>query len=336
VASLHAQKTQLPQRGVSIHSQKTQAPQSLPVEVKSVPPPPSPEPAGPTATLPPVTKRPYTPPQKGMFGSFSRAIDFFQQMLALGKAEPALRRPILTNVMMATPVMIAVSALLLVLRSGSALYLVMSIGTALLYFIDYIANAATASLMYDYVTTGKIDVANAKARVKKSRSGILTFAAISALLDIAATYARERSDILSKILLRVLYSIWTTATYWIMPAMVIEGVSFQTAFSRSKKLMDQDPTGVGAGVVALSLISYLCGAIIFPAAFFLSRVGAHIHPVVGVLLYFATVNLYWALSGWLKIAYSTCFYMWAKECETAGKPDPALAPLPLRHALDAG
>ncbi len=78
-------------------------------------------------------------------------------------------------------------------------------------------------------------------------------------------------------------SAWTTATYVIMPAMVIEGVSFQDAFKRSKQLMDHDPTGVGAGVVALSLISYFCAAIIFPLAFFLMRARRARSPsVVGV------------------------------------------------------
>jgi hypothetical protein len=47
------------------------------------------------------------------------------------------------------------------------------------------------------------------------------------------------------------------------------------------------------------------------------------------------VNLYWAVSGWMKIAYSTCFYMWARECERTGSQDHTLAPLPLRAALDA-
>ena len=55
-----------------------------------------------------------------------------------------------------------------------------------------------------------------------------------------------------------------------------------------------------------------------------------------MMLFFGMVNVYWAVSGWLKIAYSTCFYMWARQCEAQGSTDSALAPLPLRHALDAG
>ncbi len=154
----------------------------------------------------------------------------------------------------------------------------------------------------------------------------------------ASTYARERRDVRQQqILLQIVRAIWTTATYVIMPAMVIEGVSFKDALARSKKLRwIEDPTGVGAGVVALSLCSYLCAAIFFPLAFFLMRLGAHVHPVFGVILFFATVNGYWAVSGWLKVAYSTCFYLWAKRCEAAGHADESLAPLPLRHALAAG
>jgi hypothetical protein len=278
----------------------------------------------------------FVPPPKGAFGSFSRAIDFFHQMFALARQDRTIVKPILYDLMLSTPVSLAIALLLLVIRSPNGVYLVLAIGTAALYFMDYSCNALTASLMFDYATTGTADMKAARERVTHSMKGILVFASVSALLDVASTYARERHDVLSKVLLRILRAIWTTATYVIMPAMVIEGASFKDALSRSKKLMDQDPTGVGAGVVALSLCSYICALIFFPLAFFLMRLGAHVHPIFGAVLFFATVNAYWSVSGWLKIAYSTCFYLWAKRCEEAGHADESLAPLPLRHALAAG
>jgi hypothetical protein len=189
--------------------------------------------------------------------------------------------------------------------------------------------------MYDFASTGQASMDTAVPRVKKALPGVVTFAAVSALLDVASTYARERNDVLSKIVLRILRAIWTTATYVIMPALVIEGVSFGAAFGRSKKLMDQDPTGVGAGVVALSIVSYAVAAICFPLSYFMMRIGGYIHPAVGALLGMLIVNLYWSVSGWMKIAYSTCFYMWARECEAKGSQDHALAPAPLRAALEA-
>jgi hypothetical protein len=319
-----------PEVAEALHAQNTQIGQLAPPVVAAS--------FDPRKTQPPMPayQGEYVPPKKGPFGSFSRALDFFQQMFALAKAEPAIKKPILTNIIIATPVMAALSALTLVMRSPGGAYSLMGLGVTLLYFIDYYCNSKTASLMYDHVTTGKADPALASARVKKSLAGIMTFAAVSAFLDVAATYARERSDVLSKILLKVLYSIWTTATYWIMPAMVIEGIPFSEAFGRSKKLMAHDPTNVGSGVVALSLVSYLIGAIVFPLAYTLMSLGSRLHPIVGLMLFFAMVNVYWAVTGWLKISYSTCFYLWARECERTGQAAPELAPLPLRHALDAG
>ncbi len=297
----------------------------------------------PPVTQPPMaqvslsqSQSPYVAPEKGQFGSFSRAMAFVTQMFALAKQERAIIKPIFWDLMITTPLNIALAVGMSFVHSASAAYGLMAFGVAMLYFTDYICNSFTASLMYDYVTTGHADMANAKKRVKKSLSGILMFAAVSSLLEVASTYARERNDVVAKIVFRILRAIWSTATYVIMPAMVIEGVTFGTAFKRSKELMDKDPTGVGAGVVALSLASYLIGLVVFSLAYFSLRFGGKIHPAVGGILFFTLVNVYWSVTGWLKIAYSTCFYMWARECERSGSTDHALAPRPLRAAIDAG
>src|SRR5262249_8426523 len=159
---------------------------------------------------------------------------------------------------------------------------------------------------------------------KKALPGVLTFAAVSALLDVAATYARERSDLIARIVLRVLRAIWTTATYVIMPALVIEGVTFGAAFKRGKQLMAHDPTGVGAGGVAMSITSYIVAAVCFPLAYLAMRGLGIVHPAIGALAAMVIVNLYWAVSGWVKISYATCFYLWARECERTGSTDHTL------------
>jgi hypothetical protein len=278
----------------------------------------------------------YTPPStKGAFGSVSRAFAFMQQMMTLAFANKALLKPILWNLVITTPLNIGVGVAMGFVSSRGGFYGVLALGTALLYFTDYLCNAFTASLMFDYATTGEADMKRARARVTKALPGVMTFAAVSAILDVASTYARERNDVAAKILLRVLRAIWTTATYVIMPALVIEGVSFGAAFKRSKSLMDQDPTGVGAGIVAMYLVSTVVSIVCYALAYGALRVGVLIHPAVGGILFFTFVNLYWSISGWFKIAYSTCFYMWARECERTGTTNQALAPLPLRAALDA-
>ena len=300
--------------------------------------------AAPTPLVKPIDPRARTSaptpvqaaPEKGAFGSFSRALAFFRQMFELTRSEPTLLSPLYYDLAVATPIMFLVSLLMLFVHSSGALYAVLLVGTGLLYFVDYFCNALTASLLYDHATTGRTSMPNAMARVKRSLPGIVTFATVSAVLDFAATYARERKDVVARMLLRLLHAIWTTATYVMIPAMVIEGISFKRAFLRSKALMDRDPTGVGAGVVALSLCSYILGAAMLTLAYFAMRLGSHVHPVLGVMLFFTLVNSYWAVSGWMKIAYSTCFYLWAQRCEAAGQADETLAPAPLRHALASG
>jgi pSer/pThr/pTyr-binding forkhead associated (FHA) protein len=283
---------------------------------------------------PPVSE--YTPPPRGSFGPFSRALAFMGQIFSLAGKHKALFKPLVYDVLLTTPIMAAFTVLEFFVHSRNGFYAVMGVEAFLLYFVDYACNAITASLIYDYATTGEATMATAIPRVKKALPGVLTFAAVSALLDVASTYARERNDIVSRIVLRVLRAIWTTATYVIMPALVIEGVSFGDAFKRSKALMDEDPTGVGAGIVAMSITSYIVAAVCFPLSYLVMRALGHIHPAIGALGAMLIVNLYWSVSGWMKIAYSTCFYMWARECERTHTPDRALAPLPLRTAMDAG
>jgi hypothetical protein len=285
----------------------------------------------------PAQAKPYVAPKKGSFGSFSRAFEFMGQMFKLAGENKLIIRPLILDLIITTVMSIGISALLFFVHSAGAAYAVLAAGTALLYFTDYACNALTASIIYDHVTTGNANMASATARVKKSVSGIMVFAAVSALLDVASTYARERRDVVARILLDILRKIWTTATYVIMPAMVIEGVPFGAAFKRSKELMAQDPTGVGAGVVAMYLTSTIASLVIFPTAYFALRfLSIYVHPVAGAIVFFLLVNLYWSVSGWMKISYATCFYLWARECERNKSQDHALAPLPLRAAIDAG
>jgi hypothetical protein len=170
---------------------------------------------------------------------------------------------------------------------------------------------------------------------KRSAGGILAFAAISGLFDLLASYANERKDIVGKIITRVIYAVWTTATYVIMPAMVIEGLSFGAAFKRSKDLTKQDPTEVGTGVIGIALANWVLGAVCFGIAYYGQTALAHIHPIVGAVFFFIFFNLYWTVSGYIKIAYFTCFYLWAKECADKKSSATSLAPAPLAAALAA-
>ncbi len=311
-------------------SSSATTPVSMPIvpitSAASAPQPYTPQLAGPG--------KPYVPADPGFIGSVRRALGFITQMFALAKENKTLIRPFYLDLAITTAISIFISVCFLFIPYRLA-NLWLLIGTAVLYFVDYACNSLTASLIYDQVTTGRADMANATPRVKAALKGIMIFAAVSAVLDLATTYARERHDPLSRILLNILRSIWTTATYVIMPALVIEGVSFKDAFARSKQLMAVDPTAVGSGVVAMSIVSYAVGFVVFPLAYFAMTLGSHIHPILGGVLFYGFINLYWATSGWLKISYSTCFYLWARACAEEKGNDVRLCAAPLRAALEA-
>jgi hypothetical protein len=264
---------------------------------------------------------------------YLRVFKFTFQVWGMVRQNSKLLEPMIYNLLVAVPCMAVLSVLLDLTESENVAYVLLVVGITLLYFIDYFCAGLTASLIYEQVTHGRASFTNAKKRTWAARRGILTFAAISALFDILSSYAQERDDWLGKLLTSILYSIWTTATFVVMPAMVIEGVSFTVAFSRSKDLMKRDPTNVGTGVIGIAAVNYLLGAATFWLAYTTDGLLSEIHPILGAMAFFTFVNVYWAVSGFIKISYFTCFYLWARECERKGSPSPTLAPAPLAAAM---
>ena len=264
---------------------------------------------------------------------YLRVFKFMFQVWGMVRQNSTLLKPMIYNLVIAVPCMAALSVLLGLTESQGLTYALLAGGITLLYFIDYFCAGLTASLIYDQVTTGNASFDDAKKRTMAASSGILIFAAISAAFDLMSSYAQERDDVLGKILTSILYAVWTTATFVVMPAMVIEGVSFGTAFARSKELMKQDPTNVGTGVIGIAAANYVLGGVTFGLAHVANNALSNIHPIVGAMAFFTFVNVYWAVSGFVKISYFTCFYMWARECEKQGSSSPELAPAPLAAAM---
>ena len=264
---------------------------------------------------------------------YFRVFTFMFQVWGMIGRNKALLKPIVYNILIAGPVNLVLALAYGSVEDATLGFALLAIGITLLYFIDYVCAGLTASLIYDQVTEGDARIDDAVARVKRSANGILIFAAISSALDILASYAQERSDFVAKIITNILYSVWTTATFMVMPAMVIEGLSFGAAFKRSKDIMANEPTNVGVGVVGIAVANYALGAAVFGLAYGLIDPLASISPMLAGIAFFTIINVYWALSGYLKISYYTCFYLWVKRCVHERSDSPSLAPAPLAVTL---
>lgn len=263
---------------------------------------------------------------------YLRVFKFMGQVLGMIRQNPKLLAPFGMNLAIAVPLnIVLVLAVALTADAAPDLALVFSaVGVVALYYTDYFCNGLTASMIYDQVTTGRATLGDGVRRTARSALGILVFASISGFFDLLSSYAQERNDILGRVLLGIVRAVWTTATYVVMPSMVIEGLGFGDAFKRSKDLATNDPTGVGAGVVGIGLVSYVISIAGFGAAGTLFN---QIGGPIGFFLGFTITNLVWATTGYLKITYFTCFYLWARECAGRQEANPAFAPAPLAAAL---
>lgn len=272
-------------------------------------------------------------------GSFFRVFGFMGQVLTMVKDNPMLLAPIALNIAIAVPVNIALAIALFFVPAdmqGGLGYLLSIVGLTALYFIDYFAGGLTASMVYDQVTTGKASLGPAFSRTLRASPGILIFAVVSAILDFLTQAASQRQGIMrivGPILLSIIRMVWTTATYVIMPALVVEQQGFFAAVKRSKGLMENDPTQVGVGVVALGLVTWLLSAATVALAYGALTVLSRVSPVLAVLAFFTITNMFWAVTGYLKGVYYTCFYLWATECERQNSSSPQLAPAPLRNVI---
>lgn len=272
-------------------------------------------------------------------GPFFRTFSFMGQVLAMVRQNPMLLAPIVLNIAIAVPVNITFAAVMFFTPeeyAGVLSYGLMIVGLTALYFIDYFCGGLTASMVYDQVTTGKATIGPAISRTLRASFGILIFAVVSAILDFLTQIASQRQGIMrivGPILLGIIRMVWTTATYVIMPALVVEQQGFFAALKRSKALMENDPTQIGVGVVAIGLISWILSIATIGAAYGSFNVLSNISPILAILAFYTMTNLFWALSGYLKGVYYTCYYLWAVECERQGSANVQLAPAPLRNVI---
>src|SRR5262249_11762157 len=105
-----------PQPPPQMKTAQREGPVIAPLPTSAPPPraPPARAPAPPPVARGAVAKpykAAYTPPSKGAFGSFSRALAFMQQIFSLAGQHKALFKPLVWDVLLTTPLMAAFTVL---------------------------------------------------------------------------------------------------------------------------------------------------------------------------------------------------------------------------------
>lgn len=226
------------------------------------------------------------------------------------------------------------------LRLGNLFYMVAFIIFLGNYLISYFFTGMTAFLVYDYFKDGDATMSEAWEAIRKNVLTIFYLAIVSSIVNIILGTLRGRrgrgfSGGFSSMILEFIEKSWTVATYFMIPAIVIEDRDLKGAVERATQIITKNllPVGVGeiaVGVVTgiLSLIGFIIAAVI--GFSLLAIVG----PVLAVVMAAIVVVIVIALSMYVNMAYHTCLFLWARRIERTDISGKIIVPpAPLANTL---
>jgi Family of unknown function (DUF6159) len=222
------------------------------------------------------------------------------------------------------------------------------------YAVTYVFAGMTVKLVNDYLTEGDGRMDKAWATVRRDFFDILTLAAVSAVMRIIENLARGRRgrrNLLGEVLAGILNAVWTVATYFVLPAMILEDLNLGQALKRATQIIKNNlmlvavtEVGVGGVVGFLGFLLVLAAIALGGGVLYLvgslanwSAAGILIGGGAAVLLAGIIIAVVTALSSYVTTAYHTCLFIWAREVEQAraqGLTDASVtAPAPLAAVI---
>jgi hypothetical protein len=293
-----------------------------------------------------------------MMNTIRRGFGFLSQAVGMAAKDPDLLKPsiyaflvgIVVTVLAAIPILI-VTFLLGDQNLGKIV--IFLLGAAMLfiqYAVTYLFAGMTVRLVYDYLTAGDGRMDQAWATVRRDFFDILALAAASTLVKLVENIIRGqrgKRNLFGEMIAGLLDTVWTVATYFVLPAMVLEDLSLGQALKRATQIIKNNlllvaVTEIGVGTVvgligfALFVLAVGLGGGLFYLIGALSQwttTGILVGAGIGILLAGLMIAAVTVLSSYVTTAYHTCLFLWARQVEEArarGAADstvPAPAPL---------
>ena len=271
-----------------------------------------------------------------MFASIQRGFGFLGQAVDLARKDHDLLKPSLYSLLVSAVVVIIGAAPMLavaLLASDSqagkiSLYVLGGLLIFVQYAVAYVFSGMTAYLVYEYLTEGDGRMDRAWAIVRRDGLDLISLAAASTavkLLENALRGRNGRQNVAGGLAASIIDTVWTTATYFILPAMIIEDLSLPQALKRATYIVKNNfmlvaVTEVGVGTVVglvgflLGLVAIALGVLVFPALVNISLAAAIVAAVLVAGLPLALIT---AFTSYVTTAYHTCLFLWAREAEKA-------------------
>ncbi|HUH97016.1 MAG TPA: hypothetical protein VLZ89_06645 [Anaerolineales bacterium] len=226
------------------------------------------------------------------------------------------------------------------------------------YVVSYIFSGMTVYLIYGYLAEGDGRLDKAWAIVQREFWHILSLAAASTVVNLFTSSLRNRSrrsrnaaaGMVGGAAGGILETVWTEASYLILPAMMIEDANLVTGIKRATYIARNNLLLIGVSTVGVKwitgFISFVLGAIGLVigvglglgliTVFNSSTLGIVLGIGLGAILFFIFVMVASVISSYTMTAYNTCLFLWARDVEKAqaqGRPLQVAAPAPLAAVL---
>lgn len=278
--------------------------------------------------------------------SFSRGWSFLQQAWGMAFKDKDLLKPsiyalvvgMVVSVIGIIPIILA-AVIFGSSRLGNVVYIVLG---AILIFVQfvvsYVFSAMTVYLIFGYISEGDGRMDKAWEIVRRDFFDILTLAAASTAVNLikrAADRNRGRRGGFAAGLVSsaagVFETLWTEASYLVLPAMVIDDLNLKEGLTRVWKITKENLLLIGISTVGVRLVTGLIGFIL---GFIGIVLGLGIFYVVTAILGFETLGLIMGIGlafiagsvffmvanvigSYTSTAYHTCLYIWARDVEKA-------------------
>ncbi len=231
------------------------------------------------------------------------------------------------------------------------IYVLWAIVIFIQYTVGYVFSAMTVYLIFGYLAEGDGRMDKAWAIVKRDVWDIASLAAASTAVNLFSSAVRGRGRGGGRSFLAgLIETVWTEASYLILPSMVIEDINLKAGIKRATQIIKDNLLLVGISTVGVKaivgLVSFILGALGVGIGLGVgvgivsvsqgSTAGLIAGVTLGILVATPFILFATVISTYTGTAYHTCLYLWARDVERArqvGQTGVVTAPSPLASAL---
>jgi hypothetical protein len=220
------------------------------------------------------------------------------------------------------------------------------------YVVTYIFSAMTIHLIYGYLSDGDGRMDRAWAIVRRDLFDIVSLAAASTGVKLIESAVRGRNRGGGRnFLANLINTIWTEATYLVLPAMVIEDIGLRDGLKRATGIVKENLLLIGVSTVGVGFVTGLIGFLLGGAGIVLgfgvgfglvtlmdaSVLGLVLGIGLGGAIALGFILVAVLIGSYTQTAYHTCLYLWARDVEKAQEAGTSAgtvtAPAPLASVL---